>query len=183
MMNKNFRFISLVLSFVFAFSAIAFGQETTGSIEGTVKDSNGAVIPGASVTVKSTGSTAGFNATTTANDEGFFNFPRVLPGTYAVTVAEVKGFKGATSNATVSLGRASIVDFTLTAGAGTTVVDVTADTATQIDPGSTKLDNSISKQVFEALPKGTFVRKLFLVDSRLTELQVLKTYSLSTARK
>ena len=64
-MNKYFKYISTVLSVVLCFSAIAFGQATSGSIEGTVKDPQGAVVPGATVTVESTGSTAGLKRTVT----------------------------------------------------------------------------------------------------------------------
>ena len=61
-MNKNFKFMSVALSFVLAFSAIAFGQSSTSSIEGTVVDQNGAVVSGATVSIKSSGSTAGYQA-------------------------------------------------------------------------------------------------------------------------
>ena len=77
-MNKYFKFISMVLSIVLCFSAMAFGQETTGSIEGTVNDQAGAAVPGATVKVESTGSTAGFNRTLTTNDSGTFRV-KVLP--------------------------------------------------------------------------------------------------------
>jgi len=40
--------------------SISFGQETTGSIEGVVKDGSGAVVPGITVTVRSTGTSAAF---------------------------------------------------------------------------------------------------------------------------
>ena len=60
-MNKNFKFLFAVLAFMFSFSAIAFGQGTTGAIEGTVVDANGAAVPNATVVIVSTGTTAGFN--------------------------------------------------------------------------------------------------------------------------
>ncbi|MBK7934439.1 MAG: hypothetical protein IPK01_13335 [Acidobacteria bacterium] len=43
-MNKNFKFITAALSLVFCFTAIAFGQKTTGNVEGTVTGPNGAVV-------------------------------------------------------------------------------------------------------------------------------------------
>ena len=46
-MNKYFKFTSMVLSIVLCFTAMALGQGTKGSIEGTVTDQAGAVIPGA----------------------------------------------------------------------------------------------------------------------------------------
>ncbi len=45
-MNKNFKFITVALSFVLCLSALAFGQKSTGNLEGTVTDQNGAVVDG-----------------------------------------------------------------------------------------------------------------------------------------
>ena len=53
---------------VLCFSAAVFGQRTTGDIEGTVTDANGAVVPGVSVTV--TGVTVGFNRTVQSDSQG-----------------------------------------------------------------------------------------------------------------
>ena len=50
---KNVLRLFTVLCLAFALGAVAMGQETTGTIEGTVKDPNGAVVPGAQVTVTS----------------------------------------------------------------------------------------------------------------------------------
>jgi hypothetical protein len=153
-MIKNFKLISLVLTFILCFSAIAFGQETTGGIEGTVKDPNGAVIPNATVTIKSTGTTAGFNRTITTNEDGYFLVTNILAGTYTLT-AEGGGFKARTTSVSVSLGRNTQADFSLEVGAGTTTVDVVSDSQTTVDPGDTKIDTNISKQVIESLPRGT----------------------------
>ena len=154
-MTKNFRFISMVMSLVLCFAAIAFGQETTGSIEGTVKDPNDAVVPGSAVTVQSTGTTTGFNRTVTTDDNGYFIVPNIPVGNYRVTVAEAKGFKGASFDTTVVLGKASQANFKLELGAGTTVVDVTGGDAATIDPTESKLTTNITKEIFDALPKGT----------------------------
>lgn len=162
-MNKHFKFISLVLTVVFCFSAIAFGQETTGSIEGNVRDPNGAVVPNATVTIKSTGTTAGFNRTVTSNDEGFFLVSSVLPGTYEIT-ATGGGFATRTTTASVSLGKTTPVDFALQVTSSENRVEVTAnESAVTIDPGDTKIDTNISKQVIEALPKGTTFTSLLKI--------------------
>lgn len=152
-MNKYFKYVSLALSIMLCFSAIAFGQETSGSIEGTVKDQTGAVIPGASVTVESAGTTAGFKKTVTTDDQGFYRIPQVLAGQYKLTF-DGTGFKTTSRNTTVNLGRASVVSVSMEVGSiGNTVVEVT-DSNTTIDLSSTKIDTSISKQLIEDLPKG-----------------------------
>jgi Carboxypeptidase regulatory-like domain/TonB-dependent Receptor Plug Domain/TonB dependent receptor len=154
-MNKHFKFISLVLSIVFCFSAIAFGQETTGSIEGTIRDPNDAVIPGVSVNVKSVGNTVGFNRTVTTDENGYFVVPNIPVGNYTVTISEAKGFKGVTTDTTVVLGKASQINTKLETGTGTTIVDVTAEETAVLDPTESKLTTNITKQVIDALPKGT----------------------------
>jgi hypothetical protein len=58
-MKMNFKFISLVLTTILCFAAMAFGQTTAGNIEGTITDPNGAVVPNATITIKATGTTAG----------------------------------------------------------------------------------------------------------------------------
>ncbi|MGB7202341.1 MAG: carboxypeptidase regulatory-like domain-containing protein [Pyrinomonadaceae bacterium] len=153
-MNKNFKFITGVLSILLCFTAIAFGQNTSGSIEGTISDPNGAVIPNATVMAKSTGSTAGFNGTVTTNSEGYFQFPQVPIGTYTITATSTN-FKTSTRDITVSLDKSAIANFKLEIGASSVTVDVTSDTTTTIDQADTKIDTNITKQVFDALPKGT----------------------------
>jgi hypothetical protein len=72
--------------------AWAQGGSTASSIIGTVSDASGAVIPGATVVVKSNSTGTEFNATT--NEQGGFTIPAVDPGTYTVTVT-LMGFKTA----------------------------------------------------------------------------------------
>lgn len=153
-MNKQFKFISWALTLIFCFSAIAFGQNTTGSIEGTITDPQGAIVPGVSVAVESTGTTAGFSATTNTNEDGYFSFPRVPVGTYNITTTAT-GFQGTTNTVTVVLDKSAVFDTQLIVGSGTNVVDVNADASATIDPGDTKIDTNITKQVIDSLPKGT----------------------------
>ena len=152
-MNKNFKFISLVLSFMLCFTAIAFGQKTSGNIEGVVTDANGAVVSGATVTAKSTGTTAGYNQSTTTNSDGFYQFPQVPVGTYALSTSN-SGFKTSNTEVTVSIDKAATVNTRLEVGAGNVTVNVTSDAATTVDMGDTKIDTNITKRVIEDLPKG-----------------------------
>lgn len=154
-MKKNFKFLSLVLSLMLCFAAAAFGQEQFGGIEGTVKDPQNAVVPGASVTIESIGSTAGFKKTVTTDENGYFIVRQLPPGNYRVTVAGTKGFSGAKNEVTVVLGQDAQSDVTLAVGDNTTIVDVNADENATIDPTESKLSTNITSQVIDALPKGT----------------------------
>lgn len=153
-MNKNFKFITSVLAFVLAFSAMAFGQRTSGNIEGTVTDPNGAVVPNATVVAKATGTTTGFNQTVTADSEGFYRLTQVPAGTYEVT-ATGTGFKTTRQQVTVTLDRTAVSNLELQLGEAGVTVDVVTDSAVTIDTTDTKIDTSITKRVMEDLPSGT----------------------------
>lgn len=154
-MSRNFKFITLALSFMFCLSAIAFGQGTTGSIEGYVSDAQGARIPNATVKVESTGTTAGFNRTVTADGEGYINIQRVPPGTYRVTVSAAN-FSDKSTDVTVVLDKASNIETILdVAGSSPNTVDVIANSDVSIDTTNTKIDTNITKQIIDDLPKGT----------------------------
>ncbi len=69
----------------------ASAQAVSGTILGTVKDTSGAVVPGATVTVTNTGT--GFTPHAWSRDaNGEYTAPSVPTGTYSVT-AEITGFK------------------------------------------------------------------------------------------
>ncbi|HUO15396.1 MAG TPA: carboxypeptidase-like regulatory domain-containing protein, partial [Verrucomicrobiae bacterium] len=65
-------------------------QVTSGTIFGTVRDSSGAVIKGATVTISDP--STGITRTVTSSDAGEFAAPGLYPGTYTIKV-EAKGFK------------------------------------------------------------------------------------------
>src|SRR6185437_14252113 len=71
-------------------SGHAHGQQTLGSLNGTVVDSTGAAVPGATVTV--TNSAINFTATTTTQGTGFYQVFNLPIGTYVVKVKH-EGFE------------------------------------------------------------------------------------------
>lgn len=161
-MNKNFKFITLALSFVLCFAAMAFGQGTSGSIEGTVTDANNARIPNATVQVEASGSTAGYSRTVTADGSGYVNIANVPPGTYKVTISAAN-FTTTTQTVTVAVDRATPVAAILQVQGVGADVTVTGDSAVTVDVGTNTVDTSITKRVFEALPSGTTFGSLLKV--------------------
>src|ERR671931_2134921 len=69
-----------------------FAQRITATIRGTVTDTSGAVVPGASVTV--TNENTGFSRSTVTNNVGSYSFVELPPGTYTIEVS-LSGFKSA----------------------------------------------------------------------------------------
>src|SRR5215831_10704534 len=75
----------------------------SGDLTGTVTDPSGAVVPGATVTLKS--DSTGATRTTTSNSNGSYRFSLLQPGNYTVT-AEASGFSKAQSTASIAAGQA-----------------------------------------------------------------------------
>ncbi len=169
-MLKNFRFITVALSIMLCFSAIAFGQSITGSIEGTITDPNGAVVPGVQVTVTTgtnnqTGleTTVGYRRAVTTDSNGFFRIQQIPPGFYTVTTEATAGFGSTTANnIEVVLDKTTPVNFALTTGTETNIVNVNSE-ALAIDPNDNKIQTNITQRTAELLPKGTNFTSLLTV--------------------
>lgn len=150
---KNFRFTALVLSLILCFSAVAFGQ-TTGEIQGFVKDPQGAVVPNVAVTI--TGVDVGFNRTVNTDGEGFYRASQIPPGRYNIEAAATSGFAGKKQEGVlVTLGNTTTVDLDLSTQQVGAQVTVTADSGVQIDTTETKAQENFTAQRIESLPKGT----------------------------
>ena len=149
------------LSFVFAYAVIAFamcfsalGQETTGSIEITVKDAAGAVVPSVPITISSTGGSTGYKRTVSSDDSGFVRILQVPPGNYTATSAAVSGFvEKKLDQISVGLGRTTALTMELSTTVGANVTVSSAD-VNPIDVTDTKIQTTISAEIAELLPKG-----------------------------
>ncbi|MCD9187247.1 MAG: TonB-dependent receptor [Pyrinomonadaceae bacterium] len=163
---KNLIFIKFLFVLVFCLSATVFGQETTGNIEGTVKDSAGAFVPNVSITITSakavatgtttTGTGAGFKRTITSNGDGFFRVIQVPPGTYDVVTTASGGFGEARyENVTVAIGQTTQLEITVNPGGSVNTVDVSVSDAPPVDTTNNAIQTTINAQKIELLPKGT----------------------------
>ena len=99
-------------------------QEQRGSIEGVVKDTSGAVLPGVTVEARSAG---GGVLSATSDGNGNYRFPSLLPGIYEIS-ANLSGFKPSkVSDIEIKLGSIKKVDFGLQLAGVTEQVTVTAE--------------------------------------------------------
>lgn len=162
-MRNNFKYVITVLSLVFSLTAIAFGQETTGSIEGTVKDQTGAVVPNVSVTVAN--KATGYSRVVTTDGSGFFRVVQIPTGNYAVSTAATSGFSATTyDNVNVTGGNTTAVEVKLAIGTGSVTVDVSGGDAVAIDPTGSKVQTSVTAAQMELIPKnGNFTSVLKVV--------------------
>jgi hypothetical protein len=103
-----------------------YGQ-TLGEIVGEVKDTTGAVVPGATVTATNVATNASRTAST--NEAGLYAFPALVPGMYRVRV-EMRGFKPVTrSDIELQVQQTARIDFTLEVGQLSEAVEVTGAAA------------------------------------------------------
>jgi len=123
-------------------------QVSGGSITGTVTDSTGAVVPGATVTIVNRGT--GIAVTLTTTSSGLFNKPNLDPGTYDVTF-EAKGFATMKTDALVDVGHDTVLDLQLKVSSGTEVVNVTSTTPV-VDLGSAQLNQTVDGKTLRELP-------------------------------
>lgn len=137
----------------------ALAQETTGTIQGTVKDAAGAAIPGATVKVEG----AAFSRTATSNSEGFYRMLQVPPGVYKVSVTANNFSGGTAEGVNVALGKTVEVDVALKVGGVSEQVVITSDDVARIDPNDNKIQTNITSKTIEALPKGTNLTTLLKV--------------------
>jgi hypothetical protein len=153
-MVKKFKILMCALSLIVLSAFMAMAQETTGSLDITVKDPNGAVVPNVAVTVTATGTSAGFHRTVTTDDQGFVRVLQVPPGNYSLAVAATAGFKALSiDNVTVVLGKTTPVNVAMSTTVGASVT-VTGGEIQPLDPTDTKIQTTISAETAELLPKG-----------------------------
>ena len=144
------RLLTVVILLATSYPWVVTGRaQTQGGITGTVTDSSGAAIPGATVTVTNT-ATRGTRNTTT-NAEGLYTFPAVPPGSYELKV-ELQGFKTAEiPSFKVDVQQTVRVDVPLQVGAlGETVTVV--GKSTLLNTQSTTLGTVIENKIVTELP-------------------------------
>jgi Carboxypeptidase regulatory-like domain len=139
-------FCLLALSFIPRLSA----QGVRAAIQGTVRDSSGAVIPGAMITVTST--ETNLQRTATSNDAGFFAVPDLPPGKYRMEVSG-SGFQTRViENVELVVGQELVLNAALQIGQVTQQVTITSE-APLVDATSTsQVSGLVAERQVKDLP-------------------------------
>ncbi len=116
--------ILFVCGFLHPLTGWAQTTISTGSIQGTISDPSGAVVPGAKITISSKATGQAINLVSSSS--GAYNSGALIPGDYMVR-AEVAGFKTVLMPVTVQVGVTSPGNITLEVGPATTVISVEAE--------------------------------------------------------
>ena len=144
---QKFSCISLLLALLFV--ATAMTQVTTGTISGMVKDSSGAVLPGARVVIRN--EDTGISRTVQADSAGRYSAPSLNLGHYQVTV-NLEGFQTEMRRGIVlTVGREAVVDMTLSVGAVTETVEVTGE-APLVESTTSSLGSLVDDRTIRDLP-------------------------------
>ncbi len=141
--------LSALLSLSLTAPAFAQSQAINGTIEGTVSDSSGGVLPGVTITVVNTDT--GAERSVVTNEKGLYRAPLLSLGTYRVA-AELQGFKKfEQTGVTLSAGQTAVVNVTLGVGQVSEVVSVTADTPI-VDLGKVDQGRTLNEREIKSLP-------------------------------
>ncbi len=131
-------------------AGIAFSQGSqSGAISGSVKDSTGAVINGATITIVND-ATKNVERTVVSTSDGLFTISLLPPGDYTVTI-KARGFNTFVQKLEVLLNKTSRVDAQLQVGAASETVEVTAS-ATLVNTESATTGQPIDSATLRALP-------------------------------
>jgi len=139
----------LVVAAVMAPSLMAQSL-VSGDVAGTVTDPSGAVVSGATVTLKNDAN--GQTRTTTTGANGTYRFSLLPPGSYTITVS-APGFSKAQSMAAVNVGQATTADVKLALGATSQTVEV-AGTAPLVQADNADLSTNFSQTLIANQPNG-----------------------------
>lgn len=150
-MKTKLQTLPYILALILALAGAAFGQETTGAIEGVVTDSQGGRVPGATVLVEGNA----FSRTLTTDDQGSYRLLKVPAGIYTVTSSAPNFTSHRIENVEVALGRATITNMLLQAAGVAATVDISGSEVAQIDVTNNKIQTNITSQVIEQIPRGT----------------------------
>src|SRR5579864_4687342 len=102
------RFAALLL-FVLTFGAGLLAQETTGRLHGAVMDPSGAVIPGATITLKNS---SGLSMTAKSDGVGAYDIKGLVPGRYTLSVS-AQGFTAGAQTVVIAAGQDKKLDLSL----------------------------------------------------------------------
>ena len=166
-MIKLIRLVMSLSILVLLAAAISFAQTGTSNISGSVRDSNGSSVPGATVTAKN--EATGITSTQTTTDSGVYAFSSLPVGNYTITV-EKQGFKTLqkTGNA-LEVGTPLIVDLALEVGNIAETVTVTGG-AEQLQTGNATMGNVVEQKAIETLPlNGRNPLSLLLLEPGVTQ--------------
>src|SRR5581483_9434592 len=157
---------------------VLFAAETTGTVQGTVTDSSGAVLPGVSLALVN--KATGVRTTQTSNASGLYTFNLVPPGTYDVT-GTLDGFRASTqTGVVVEINTIIRADLVMAVGGITESIEVVAQTA-HVDSESAQVTNNVPEKMVSELPLSS--RNTLQLGELVPGIEMANTASQMTANE
>ena len=140
---------AFILSLAVGSSVFAQSTAINGTIEGTVRDEQGAVLPG--VTVSVTNLDTGQQRVAVTNESGLYRAPLLSLGTYRIS-AELQGFKKfEQTGVSLRAGQTAVIDIALAVGVLSETITVTADSPV-VDLAKIEQGRTLSEAEIKTLP-------------------------------
>lgn len=147
-MRSASRLVVLVYSFL-ALSSLVWAQSSTTSLRGTISDAKGAVLPGATVTIKDP--QTGFSRSTTTDGQGVYQFLQLPPTTYVLTV-NASGFATLKEGGVrLLVSTPAMLNFSMEVQATAITVEVKGE-APLVNTQDATLGNPLDTQMIQNLP-------------------------------
>jgi len=159
MLSKRLMFP--VLFFTLLCTSLVSGQGTSGTISGTVKDPQGAVIGGATVTIKNLDTQLQRQVST--DSKGYYRVVGIPVGHYEVR-SERQGFKVEVSNLTLTVAEEAVVNFSMEVGSVNEQVTVTSGGA-EVETTNSTMSGLVDEKKIRDLPlNGRDMAQLVLLE-------------------
>jgi hypothetical protein len=151
LLKKSFQ-ISLLLVAAVLGASIAMGQAQSNAadLNGYVRDPQGAVVVGATVTARHPATN--LTRTTTTNDDGYYQITSLPPGDYEITVEAANYKKAVVPSYTLNVGARADLDVNLELGQLTEIVNVSTEDQPIVETTKTTVAGTIEQQRIENLP-------------------------------
>ena len=150
-MHPSFKaWLRLLPAALLLLLAGAAHAQFNASLSGTVLDSTGAAIPGATVTLTNPATQA--TRTSTSSAEGTYNFSELPPGSYKVTVVAGSFQQSVLANIQVAAETPRQLNITLSPGKADQTVNVDADTVPALQTGDASIGSTVTSEEIQRLP-------------------------------
>ncbi|HEU4507236.1 MAG TPA: carboxypeptidase-like regulatory domain-containing protein [Pyrinomonadaceae bacterium] len=150
MSKSRFASLSVALLLLMLVAVSGHAQSGSSTVQGTVKDPQGNLVSGATVTL--TDPAKNFTRTQQTNADGAYIFTAIPPGTYRLEIS-APGFKTASASGLVALvDTPTVRDVQLEIGAVSETVDVTSGAEAAINTNDATIGNSFERKRIVELP-------------------------------
>lgn len=158
--SRFLSYITLVFAALLFAQGAAVAQTDSGKISGTVRDENGALVPGTTVTV--TNDRTGEERTATSNADGYFSIPALKAATYTVT-ATTTGLGAKVQNVEVNVGKEVNLSVTLKVMELRASINIVASEEVTVTTGSASMGANVNPREVGGLPlNGRQLSQLYL---------------------